>query len=173
MTEENKKLVNKYVQAVANGDKSCFDELYNLTFNDLVAKLQKGYDNRQDIEEIVNDVYGIVADKSVYLINFNFCFSWMVRIAKNELKKHIRKNSRRAEIMQAIPLSSYSIFNETKAQILIEIKKLPTPELQLIIIYRYYCKMKIGEISTCLNLSRTTVHRELRSALQILKEKLQ
>lgn len=172
MNQNTRDLVNDYVKAIANGDKVAFEKLYVLMKPILKTILMRRYHNPEDIEEIVNDVFHSIINKSKQLLFFNNCFKWIIKIATNTLSNHIRKQTKRAEIMKTIPLNAYSMFNETKFQIVMEIKNLENITHQYLIIYKYYCKMKIDEISIVMNMSRSSIYRELALALDALKEKL-
>lgn len=172
MNNDTRNLVNDYVKAISNGDKVAFEKLYLLMKPILKTILMRRFYNHQDIEEIIDDVFYSIIEKSKYLLFFDNCFKWIIKIATNTLNNHIRKSANRAKLMKMIPIGTHTIFNENKFHTFMEIKNLEDTTHQYLILYKFYCKMKIDEIAMVMNMSRSTIYRELTIALEILKEKL-
>ena len=172
MNQNTRELINEYVKSIANGDKKAFDKLYSLMKPILKTILMRRYSNLQDIEEIIDDILFSIIKKSKYLSFFGNCFKWIIKIATNTLNNYIRKTANRTQLMKMIPLGTHTIFNESKFEIIMEIKNLENITHQYLIIYKFYCKMKIDEIAIIMGMSRATVYRELNIALKILKEKI-
>ena len=173
MNQKTRELINEYVKSIAKGDNVAFEKLYNLMKPILKTILMRRYSNLQDIEEIIDDILFSIIEKSKYLLFFGNCFKWIIKIAANTLNNHIRKNANRAEIMKTIPMETHYKFDESRFTITMEVKNLENITHQHLIIYKFYCKMKIDEIAILMGMSRATIHRELKIALEILKEKVQ
>lgn len=172
MSREDRIKVDEYAKAILAGNSRAFDELYKLCKTSLCFVGHRHHEIPEDVEEIVDDVFELFLKKLPYFMFIKGCYYWLVRATVKKVIAFRRKQCRRNEILQTIPVATYIKFDEAKAHFFIEVSKLQPPQLQHLVIYKYYCKLKIFELELLFKISRATIYRELKVAQSILKEKL-
>lgn len=122
--------------------------------------------NYADAEDCSQNVFVKLYSTSPDFSDESYLKAWLLRVAVNECKNHIRKNRR------LIPLDSAKSekvsFPEDKYDISWALMK--TPQKYRDVLYLHYCeKYKIKEISKILNIKENSVKTLLKKGREILR----
>lgn len=152
------------------GDISYFLDKYG----DMVFRLAVSYmKNRQDAEDVVQDVFMILLKKEIIFENNEHQKAWLLRttinICKNKLKLFWRRN-----VFSIDEFSEFSYDENYNENFVLEaVMNLPTQHRVVVYLY-YYEGYKTAEISKILGKEESTVrsilHRARNKLKKILKE---
>ena len=172
MTNDERILVDKYVKELARGNEDAFDKLYNFVKPHLLVIAKSYIKNNEDAEEIIDDVFDQLSKSAPFFLFYKNCYRWLCTTTLNKARNLVELKNNREEISKTMSFPSHITLNESSIILKIEIKDLPTEEMQLIVFYKYFCNFKISHICKLLKMSRSQIYRELNLSLKILKEKL-
>lgn len=168
MTDEQKKLVNKLVKEISKNNKESLEKLYTLMYRVLFCFLRNNCNNDSMIEDVINETFIVVINKSKKLIYKN-CYSWILSISKNILNNYLRKynNLNVSEPYNDDISNEYYTFdfNVELQQCISKLDK----QSQEIIYLKYYAGLTNVEIAKILKISLSTVKRKVNLSLNILK----
>ncbi len=172
----------EYVRKAQAGDSDAFTYLFAET-NGMILKYCKAYLKDEALAEDASQEIFISAFKKINDIKDPMLFiAWLKQIASHvcydfTAKYLSRKNELTDEtILETVMDSSESVnpeesfFSEDEKNRLREaIRQLPPKEREVIIL-RFYRNLKIEEIATTVNLSRSTVKRQIQSGTANLRK---
>lgn len=122
--------------------------------------------NTADAEDCSQDVFVKLYSNSPDFTDENHLKAWLIRVAVNECKKHIRKN-RRLVSLDSVKAEKIE-FPEEKYDISWALMK--TPKKYRDVLYLHYCeKYKIKEIAIILNIKENSVKSLLKKGREILR----
>lgn len=122
--------------------------------------------NYADAEDCSQDVFVKLYSNSPDFTDENHLKAWLIRVAVNECKKHIRKN-RRLVSLDSVKAEKIE-FPEEKYDISWALMK--TPKKYRDVLYLHYCeKYKIKEIAIILNIKENSVKSLLKKGREILR----
>jgi len=167
------------VKLAQDGESDAFAELYLATYKMIYRFAYRYLRNEQDAQDAVQDTYIIVLRKIRMLKDPQLFVSWLNQIAFR-VCFGIQKKKKEVEGMEGDMAQRASDLISAEGQpeetairigekdfIIRQILSLPFSESQVLIL-RYYDEMKIDEIASLLDISRSSVKRYLTSG----KEKL-
>lgn len=160
---------------LVTGDIKTFTNFYTLFFKKLLIESNKYVKDIQVAEEIVQDVFVKVWERSADLNNIQSIKSYLYRSVINQSINYLNRQKSLAYHHQKI----IKEFTETEAQeldeenelivmLFKEIEKLP-PKCREIFKLNRFEKMKYREIAIKLELSEKTVENHIANALKILR----
>lgn len=122
--------------------------------------------NYADAEDCSQNVFVKLYSKSPEFTDESYLKAWLIRVAVNECKKHIRKNSRLVSLENV--KSEKIIFPEDSYDISWALMK--TPQKYRDVLYLHYCeKYKIKEIAKILRIKENSVKTLLKKGREILR----
>jgi RNA polymerase sigma-70 factor (ECF subfamily) len=134
--------------------------------------------NRQDAEDITQDVFVEAYRNAHTLDNPEKLLPWLYKVATFRCREHVRKRARRErrEATYAEGRSSDSSRDpladeDRRKAIMSAIDALPQ-ELRTVFMLRHFARMSYAEISKMTDLSETTIDGRLRTAKKKLRETL-
>ena len=134
--------------------------------------------NRQDAEDITQDVFIEAYRNAHKLDNPEKLLPWLYKVATFRCKEHVRKRTRREKREAAYAeersehLSSNSLVDdERRKEIMAAINAL-AEEPRTVFMLKHFAQMTYAEISKMTGLSKTTIDGRLRTAKKKLREKL-
>jgi RNA polymerase sigma-70 factor (ECF subfamily) len=170
----NEKLV---LQSIKNGDKDVFDEVFLKYFKSLHTYAYTFTNERDDAEEIVQNVFYKIWTKRANLKADGFLKSFLYRSVHNESLNYIKYQRVRtkfnAQYMDTRHGSSGNLDSEIMAtelerKIHSAIRNLPEKCRQVFQLSRFD-QMKYREIADALNISIKTVENQMGKALKTLR----
>lgn len=174
----------KNIERAIKGDKSAFRKLYDISKNQVYFTCLGILKNKNDAEDITQEVYMTVFKKLSSLSDKNSFHSWINRIAVtksfNLLKKRqylsLDENLEKYEYNIAdeeLVLPDEYIVNKSKRKIIMDIimNKLSEVQRQTIILY-YFDEFSTQEISEIMNCPLGTVTYRLSSARKVIKSEV-
>jgi RNA polymerase sigma-70 factor (ECF subfamily) len=173
-----KDLDKKLIQDLIKGDSFAFDELYvhyyNKTYNFSYRYLQ----NKQDAEEVVQEVFISVWNNREKLKKITNLNAWLFTITYNQVRKVFRnielgkkkiEDLAMSKVFEDNPTLSEVEYNDLISQAGDIIQRIPTRQKDVLLL-----SIKEGlsttEISTKLNISKRTVENHLSSARAYLRK---
>ena len=168
------------VHRLRSKDKSAFSVVFNDHFNALVNYASKFLDDREDAEEIVQDVFVKFWDKCSELDPESSVKSYLYRSVHNtclNIIKHQKvKDVYRQHVINHMERTSEITVeapdpDKIRSEIISEIDKLP-PRCSEIFKLSRLEGLKYQEIADHLEISVKTVEVQMGKALRILREKL-
>ena len=173
------------IEQIKNGDERAFEELYKVCSRYLAFVCSKFCNNRQDVEEIVQDVMVIIHSKANEL-RADTILAYMRKIAVNEC---YRKASETKSYLQHVDYSAsqetveaqmefnedflpeeYVTNNEKRAEFLKVLQKLPKMQWESVYMY-FYSRFTVAEIAKLHNCSESNVYNNLARAKKALQAK--
>ena len=122
--------------------------------------------NYADAEDCSQNVFVKLYSTSPDFTEESYLKAWLLRVAVNECKDHIRKNRRHISL-DSVKAEKVS-FPEDKYDISWALMK--TPQKYRDVLYLHYCeKYKIKEISKILNIKENSVKTLLKKGREILR----
>lgn len=177
--------ISSLVNKVKDGDSNAFAELYAATYQKQYRFARQYLKDEFLAQDALQEVYLLaiknldkLKDSKVFLswlnqINFRVCFNMQHKNAQHqsELQSDV-------EMDELLDSSSYAGDPEVltsqhleKEEVFSQILKLPRKESQVIIM-RYYNNMKLEDIATAMDCSRSTVKRYIISGRDRLQSSL-
>ncbi|MCX2824683.1 RNA polymerase subunit sigma [Bacillus pseudomycoides] len=169
--------LKEWLQRMAFGDQQAFQVIYEFTCKDIYRTVAFLVVDKQDVEDIVNEVY-IQIWKSVvnYDVNRSFCF-WLHGLIVKQVQGWRRKSWRRFRIFEKKKMYAQDQFyivdedilhKETRNELGELVQKLSYKHREVIIM-RYFHEYSLDEIATLLNKPVGTVKSRLHTALKRLR----
>src|ERR1700722_15857113 len=92
--------INELAVKAKNGDLAAFDQLYNLLARRLLYRIRKKIQNRQDAEDVLQEVF-IKSYKGLSSLRPGKIYfsAWLFKITTNTVNDYLRKKCRRPEII--------------------------------------------------------------------------
>lgn len=181
--ELNHTYLAEYVRRAKNGDSDAFTELYSCTYNKVYNYCRHYLKDDYLAQDAVQEVY-ITALKNLIKLNDPTLFvAWLNRIAFTVCYDICKKRDVDygdldvdSEIMEDIKDTSgqydpegNALDSDEKVRLNAALKKL-NPTLQHLVTLRYINNLKIDEIVSMTDLSRSTVKRHLQTAVEQLQQ---
>ncbi|MBD5797024.1 RNA polymerase subunit sigma [Bacillus pseudomycoides] len=169
--------LKEWLQRMASGDQQAFQVIYEFTCKDIYRTVAFLVVDKQDVEDIVNEVY-IQIWKSVvnYDVNRSFRF-WLHGLIVKQVQDWRRKSWRRFRIFEKKKMYAQDQFyivdedilhKETRNELGELVQKLSYKHREVIIM-RYFHEYSLDEIATLLNKPVGTVKSRLHTALKRLR----
>ena len=172
------------IEKVKNGDELAFEEIYNRCYGHITFVCSKLCNNKQNVEEIVQDTM-LVASRKIHELRGDTFMAYLRKVATHGCFLKHKQNSRRPEYvpytdeaMENIPeLDSdflpeeYLQKKETQEMLLRAINKLPQKQRKIIYMY-FYAGINTNEIATLLDMQSATVRKILQRSKDILRDRL-
>lgn len=168
------------VNRLRSKDKSAFALVFNKHFGVLVNYAMRFLDEREEAEEIVQDVFVKFWDKCAELDPESSIKSYLYRSVHNTCLNHIKhnkvKDAYRQHVMHHMERTSEMVFDQQdpdklRQEIMLEIDNLP-PRCSEIFKLSRLEGLKYQEIADHLEISVKTVEVQMGKALRVLREKL-
>lgn len=181
--ELNHAYLAEYVRRAQNGDSDAFTELYTCTYNKVYNYCRHYLKDDFLAQDAVQEVY-ITAIKSIVKLNDPSLFvAWLNRIAFTVCYDICKKRDADygdidtdSEIMEAVMDTSerYNpegnvLDSDEKLRLKQAILRL-NPTLQHLVTLRYVNNLKIDDIVSMTDLSKSTVKRHLQTAIELLQK---
>ena len=176
MTDDDRRQLNSYIRAVAQGNGSALDGIYRIAGKKMYAVAYALLGNRAAAEDAVSDSFVKIARFAYRYRQEDDPSGWLTAIVRNTCLDSLRKAKRHAEVsaeqLYFLTDDSYSPERRESAIVLEEaIKKLP-PDRARAIYLRYYLDMTIREVAESMGLHRSTAERLIKAAEENLKNLL-
>ena len=147
-----------------------FKEKYH-SYAQMLFKISYGYThNREDAEDIVQDVFMKYLKKSPLFLSVTDEKYWLIRVTINEsitlTRKSCNKNTLFNEEIQ------YYTSNSQNDNLLVLVMELPIKFKNVIILY-YYNNLTVKEISSTLKISEAAVLKRMERARRVLRLKME
>jgi RNA polymerase sigma-70 factor (ECF subfamily) len=168
------------VNSLRNKDKAAFGQVFNEQFGALTSYALRFLDEREDAEEIVQDVFVKFWDKCSELAPDSSIKSYLYRSVHNTCLNHIKHNKVKDAYKQHVMHHMDNSFelsweqkdpDKLRAEILDEIDNLP-PRCSEIFKLSRLEGLKYQEIADHMGISIKTVEVQMGKALRVLREKL-
>ncbi len=174
--------IAKLVRRTKKGDSNAFAELYTATYQKQYHFTCRYVKDPYLAQDVLQDVYIIVLKNIHALKNPRLFVSWLNQInfrvcfdVCNKIKKQPESPSSGDDLMLFLSDASgpedIAIEHSEQREIQADILNLPPKEAQAIIM-KYYNDMTIDEIADAMDLSKSTVKRQLASGKKRLKQML-
>lgn len=176
MNENEEELINRLI----NGDKKAFNSIYDLYGAQLMRFCMSYLGSKEDIEEIVQDVFISLWQNRKNLRNRQSLKPFLVISTKNRLSKLIRKRINSPIYEEYIEHQHQQIIHDDKHTIEYEefekillkfVDSLPSTQ-QKVLKMSKFGHMTNDEIATKLNLSLSTVKNALSNGLKTLRRNI-
>ena len=169
------------VKALKEGDHLAFDSLFNLYFDRLFRFAVSILKDRNDAEEIVQDVFVKVWQKRNE-IKLHYSFkSFLFSVSYNMIISALRKKRRDRESFSSLldemtvatqeSADSNLIYLEQLEQIEATIDRIPSMRKKIFCMSRYE-GLSYAEIASTLGIAKNTVENQISAALKFLREEL-
>lgn len=171
------------IQEALGGNMQAFDELYACSCQSVWFTCIQLLKNEQDAKDLMQDTYLAAFSKLDTLENPDAFIGWINRIAINNCKNHLRKNSAYThdemqdyadipEVNEEFLPEEY-VTNESKRKILLDImqKSLSDVQYQTIILH-YFDELRVAEIAELMECGEEAVKSRLRYARAKIKEEV-
>ena len=134
--------------------------------------------NRQDAEDITQDVFVEAYRNAHKLENPEKLLPWLYKVATFRCRELFRKRSRR-ERREAVFMEGHSgspspnpLVDEDRRKTLMNAINALPEELRTVFMLKHFAQVSYAEISKMTGLSKTTIDGRLRTAKKKLREKL-
>ncbi|PFK47700.1 RNA polymerase subunit sigma [Bacillus cereus] len=169
--------LKEWLQRMASGDQQAFQIIYEFTCKDIYKTVVFLVGDKQDIDDIVNEVY-IQMWKSVasYDMNRPFRF-WLHGLVVKQVQDWRRKSWRRFRVFEKKKMyeqdHSYImdedvLHKETRSELVELVQELSYKHREVVIM-RYFHEYSLDEIATLLHIPVGTVKSRLHMALKRLR----
>lgn len=172
LTNEEKNEINFLVKQIKNNDENSLTILYTKMYKVIFRFLRKFCFDEEDIKDAISKTFIVILEKSKNKIFYKNCYSWILTIAKYQLKNHVRKFKKETSL-ESINLqitSPRTTEISEKLTIKTLIGKLPPVYQQLIFLKNEGFTNK--QIAKNLKTSESTVNRKLDEIRKYLKDNL-
>ena len=168
----NKREINNLMQAVQNGDKVAFVQLYKTTYKGVFSFIFSYTNNYHTTEDLLQDTYIKVKTKAQsYKLGTN-ASAWILQIAKNTTLDFLRKEEHNSgeELKEEIIKDNSSFDGNFELHEILN-NSLNEGDRQIVLLHLIY-GYKNREIAKILDIPIGTVLWRYNKALKTLKEKL-
>ncbi|EOP72590.1 sigma-70 family RNA polymerase sigma factor [Bacillus cereus VDM006] len=169
--------LKEWLQRMASGDQQAFQVIYEFTCKDIYRTVAFLVVDKQDVEDIVNEVYIQIWKSTVnYDVNRSFRF-WLHGLIVKQVQDWRRKSWRRFRIFEKKKMYAQDQFyivdedilhKETRSELGELVQKLSYKHREVIIM-RYFHEYSLDEIATLLHIPVGTVKSRLHTALKRLR----
>ena len=172
----------QWVAQLQNGDATAFDEIYQRCCGYVSFVCTKFTDNKEDIEEVVQDTFHI-AYKNIHQIQGKAIIPYMRKVAVHECFRRRKINRHYAshttpdatfdhpELDEALLPEDALQNKERQRQLLLEIDRLPKLQREMVYLY-YYADIDAKEIADLMQCTVGSVYSVLTRARKTLRQKL-
>ncbi len=164
----DKKEINNLVREIGVGNEVAFETLYNKMKRVIYYFLLRENANKDAIEDVISSTFLIVIQKSKEKMIYKNCFSWILTIAKFQLKDYNKKQDKVYFDDDCIDHCA-TIIDLNSLSFKQEIEKLDK-ESQQILYFVFYEKLTYFEISKILHISVSTIKRRRNDIIKHFKE---
>jgi len=169
------------VENLKNGDESAFDEIYKRTCGHVAFVCSKFCKNKEDKEEIIQDVYTVIFNKREQLIPETF-LPYIRKITAYTCSQKYRRESRHKEwtvisddYLEDLPEvdksflpEEYLLNKEARKKLMDVLDSLPPKQHEMVYMH-YYAEMTMTEISKVYDCSINNVSKTLQTARNTIK----
>jgi len=181
----NEEDFNNLIEKLKAGDISAFDEIYKRCHRYITFVCSKFCDNKEDIEEIVQDTF-VIAFRKASEIKADTLLPYLRKIATNECFRKRKKNTRHREHVvneNSEALESYADADtdfspeeylqkkENQLELAQALEQLPKKQREIVYLY-YYIEMPMEDIAHTAGCSIDSAYKTLQRARAALKIKL-
>jgi len=184
MVKDNKDL-SILIAQYKNGDSTAFDEIYKRCYSDIAFICSKLCDNKEDIEESIQDTF-VILFKKLDTLDANTLIPYLRKIAANNCFKKYRDNKKHTnsvdiqdyenesltELGQDFLPEKYLECRESQSEMLKIINALPPKQKKMIYLY-YYAGINTEEIARLNNCTSANVRKILYTARNTIKSKME
>lgn len=169
------KTLEQCLADMASGDRTAFEDLYNLTHASIYAFALSVVGNAHDAQDIMHDTYLKIYSAAPFYQAKGTPMAWILTIAKHLSVSLLRERKKNAEISpeewdQHIPPSE-DTEREERISLTEALKHLTEEERQIVILHAV-SDLKHREIAHLLDLPLATVLSKYRRALKKLENNL-
>jgi len=168
----DKKEINDLVKNISNGDIKSFDVLYIRMHRIIEAFVYNHIKNKANINDVINDTFLKVIEKSQDKFLFVNCFAWIMTIAKNTAINYDKKNEKEILIsdLEELGLRYSNEEGVVEEKIVVEeaLNKLKIEERE-VLQYKAIDGMSFSEISVIIHKSESATKRLYYSGKEKLK----
>ena len=171
--------IAKLVQKTKEGDSDAFAELYTATYQQQYRTAYRFVRDQHQAQDIIQDVYIIVLKNIDSFKNPRLFISWLGQINFRVCYDYTKKAKRRGEQFMPTDEMSYFASSDSVEDAVVDgilhselqdyILSLPPKQSQAIIM-KYFNNMTLEEIADAMNLSKSTIKRELAKARDTLRK---
>ncbi|HEK9099107.1 sigma-70 family RNA polymerase sigma factor [Bacillus pfraonensis] len=169
--------LKEWLQRMVSGDQQAFRIIYEFTCKDIYRTVVFLVVDKQDVEDIVNEVY-IQMWKSIanYDVNRSFRF-WLHGLIVKQVQDWRRRSWRRFRIFEKKKMYAQDQFyivdedilhKETRSELADFVQKLSYKHREVVIM-RYFHEYSLDEIAALLHIPVGTVKSRLHTALKRLR----
>lgn len=169
-------LLEKYIDGMSNRDKDSLIKFYEITKSDVYAFILSIIKNKEDAEDIFQEVYIKVYEGADMYQAYGKPLAWLLTIAKNLCYMKLRGKKETVDIDDMYNLSNGDkISDEVENKLILKaIFENVSDEERNIIVLHIVNGLKYREIAKMLDLSLSTVlskyHRAIKKLRKILEE---
>lgn len=176
MNEEDNKRLGRLIFALARGNISVLDEIYQMLAKLLYAVGNIYYSQRADIEDAIQDLLILLYQNArKFKENKNAC-AWVIQIYQNMIRNRLRRQrtedtylSEQATLQSLIAKEDSSKYIENHLFISEIFDKLNEYE-QNLIIYRFWGGNSIGETAEYFGKPKSTIESQLKALEEKIKK---
>ncbi|GIN87168.1 RNA polymerase sigma factor [Heyndrickxia sporothermodurans] len=172
--------IQNWLEQMADGDQTAFEHIYALTCKDVYRTISFFVVDKQEIDDLVNEVY-IQMWKSLHnydrVRSFRF---WMHGLIIRQVQDWKRKKWRRFRIFEKkkIFLQESYVSDKETLQIetqneLVELVESLSYKHREVVILRYFHEYSLNEIALLLEIPIGTVKSRLHIALKLLRKEIE
>jgi len=183
--DRSNKELNLLLEKFKNGDQHAFDEIYKRCFGHIAFVCSKLCDNKEDVEEIVQDTFMTVFNKAKELRGDTFLALLRKIATRRCYDKHKSKKSQTEYIMYSDEVGRTEITEldegflpekylqnkENQSELLQVINGLPPTQRKMIYLY-YYAGINTEEIARLNNCPSGNVRKTLHKARSTIKSRI-
>jgi len=174
------------IERMRKGEQAAFEELFNKCAPHITFVCKKICDNKQDVEEVVQDTF-LAAFKNAGELRAETLMAYLRKIAVNACYQKKKKNKRQpsqvpifdtdqedesfVEQDESFLPHEYLENKEKRAELLCVISSLPRRQQEMIYLY-YYAEVNSVEIAELLGCTPGNVRNTLHAARSTIKKKL-
>lgn len=148
-----------------------FNKKYDL-YAQMIFNISYGYThNKQDAEDIVQDVFLKYLNQDIFFANSLEEKYWLIRITINENISQSRKAYKKKVVLDDDMVGTIPD-SQKKDDLIAEVMKLPVDYKNVIILY-YYNNLSVKEIAETLKKSESAVKKKMERARKILKKMME
>lgn len=157
----NTKEFNRYLRLIANGDKRGMEAFYNYYYEKIRGSAQAEGISKENSHDVASKVFIDIFSHAANYVPVKYHKAWMYRVITNAIINYKKQNAKYVytELMDEV----YSAKDE-KPDFKIDFNnfmaKLP-PRLREVAKLHYLFDFKIKEVAKCLEISVSTVNRDI------------
>lgn len=163
-----KKHINKLVREIARGNTAAAEELYELMKRPLISFVAPSLCDFAEAEDVVQNVFLKIIQKSGDLTFFSDAFAWIFKIARNECSDRLRARSRELHTDSAWGNDGTGTDFAAFADLDLALRKLSEDDRRMVWL-KYYAGFTGKEVAQVFGVSEATVSRRLAEILDRLR----